>query len=276
MELLIGIPTFNRSEGLDYLLRSIQTRTQDVDYKIIVCQDSANTTQQDLTKFVINKYSNLMNITYIQNDKNVGVAASWNNIIKSDIDNCPYIILLNDDIIVEKDSIKNMLYFIANNPNIGAVAYELNGIKDEDIPKLIALIAGSEEKLKPYRTLVAWGAYWGFNREKYNIVGGFDEFYRMSYEEADFCTALVSKGYINYLIKCPKSWHIGGATRSKIGWPDQANIKHYIEKWKGTLGEMSKLINKIPLQKVRWTCENQYYETLAMSLKRLNVLIGMR
>ncbi len=275
-ELLIGIPTFNRSKGLDYLLQSIliNSNSKDIRFKISICQDSANIIQQDLTINVINKYSNLMNITYIQNKKNLGVSSSWNNIIRSDQNNCPYIILLNDDIIVEKDSIKNMLYFIKNNSNIGTVGYELNMINEEDIPKILA-----GDDIKPKIDHTAIGSFFGFSRKQYNLVNGFDEFYYMTHEETDFSAALYFKGFPSYNLSCPKSYHIGAATRSKVKYDVQSNQNHFKEKWKVSAEEMNELIKKKSLdmttwKKVKWMCKNKHYETL--SLKELKILCDMR
>lgn len=258
-ELLIGIPTFNSPERLDYVLLALKNRIQNVDYRVIVCDDSGKIENRNLTKQVINKYSSSLNIKYIYNQNNSGIATGWNHIIRSDDQNSPYIILLNDDIIIVKDSIETMLYFLKNNPNVGAVAFELNVLKEEEIPKILAL--GYDIKDSPKISLVAWGAYWGFKREKYNLVGGFDEYYYIYFEETDFCTALATLGYANYLLRCPKSWHIGSASVSSTDREGNStrSFAHYNEKWKGS---HNTVMNNIPKNKVKWMCEQNVYETV--------------
>ncbi len=273
-ELLIGIPTFNNPKRLDYVLSALKDRIQNVDYRILICDDSGKIENQNLTRQVVDKYNNTYHnsipIKYIYNEKNSGIATSWNHIIRSDDQNSPYIILLNDDIIIVKDSIETMLFFLKNNPNIGAAAYELNGIKEEEIPKILGL--GDIIDNSPKISLVAWGAYWGFSREKYNIinqmnlmnyniVGGFDEYYYIYFEETDFCTALATSGYPNYLLRCPKSWHIGGASVSYIdrSFHSSRSFNHYNEKWKGS---HNTVMYNIPRNKVKWMCDRTEYETV--------------
>lgn len=264
-ELLIGIPTFNSPKRLDYVLSALKPRIQNVDYRVVVCDDSGKIENQNLTKKVIDKYSSSINIKYIENRKNSGVATSWNYIIRSDDENSLFIILLNDDIIIVKDSIETMLYFLKNNLNAGAVAYELNILKEQEIPKILAIGDNNSPKIpnSPKISLVAWGAYWGFSREKYNIVGGFDEYYYIYYEETDFCTALATLGYPNYLLRCPKSWHIGSASISPIDRSAHfaRSFAYYNEKWKVSHKWQEAVMNKIPKQKVKWICEQNIYET---------------
>ncbi len=261
-ELLIGIPTFNNPNRLNYVLSALKDRIHNVDYRVIICDDSGKIENQNLTKQVVDKYSNSINsipIKYIYNEKNSGIATSWNHIIRSDDQNSPYIILLNDDIIIVKDSIETMLFFLKNNSDIGAVAYELNSLKEEEIPKILAL--GDDNSNSPKISLVAWGAYWGFSRQKYNLVGGFDEYYYIYFEETDFCTALATKGYPNYLLRCPKSWHIGSASVSFVdrGANSARSFAHYNEKWKGSHNTVMGNISK---NKVKWMCNLTEYETI--------------
>lgn len=231
-ELLIGIPTFNGHKRIGHLLRSIINRTDSskVDYKIVVCDDSGSKDNRILTYKAIEEYSSAVHIDLIYNNVNCGVSTSWNHIIRSDTDNCQFIILINDDVIVVEDSISTMLYFIKNNPDVGAVAYELNPLKENEMEKMSSL---NNDIIYPIKSPVAWGTYWGFSREKYNTIGGFDENYFAYEEEVDFCTSLSFNGYSCYMLRHPKSFHVNGATtttfKSNMFLTNSHN--YYIRKW---------------------------------------------
>lgn len=260
MKVLIGIPTYNGAQRIDYLLQSIYNRNTDIEYKILICDDSGNEKHRDLVNKIVNRYSSVENIGLIVNNKNLGVASSWNRIIRySGRDDV--IILINDDVIVAKDSIKNLAFLVGNNENIGAAAYECYNIKEEDMYAMSLGILPLGTKIDPKRSLVAWGAFWGFTKYKYDLVGGFDEYYHAYYEETDFCTYLANKGYINCISKCPRSYHVISATLKHFDYQDLVNksYRHYMEKW-GYLNT-DNILSRIPIQRVKWLCNNQMYES---------------
>lgn len=269
-ELLIGIPTFNGYKRLDYLLQSIITQTSDnISFKIIICDDSGDLENIRLTNQVINKYNLFTPIKLIYHKQNFGVATSWNSIIESDYDLCSYIILINDDVIITKNSIENMVFFLKNNPYSGAVSYELCGLKEEDMkelassdinPNIIKPIPTRNDF--PIKSLVAWGPYWGFTRDKYNQVKGFDSNYFLYFEETDFCMKLASLGYPNYILRHPKSWHVGSASMSSINVQENVNksYSYFQSKWKG---KEKTLMDNIPDMKVKWLYNNNIYEIIA-------------
>ncbi len=269
-ELLIGIPTFNGHKRLDYLLQSIITRTSNsLSYKIIICDDSGNLESIRLTSQVINKYNLFTPIKLIYNKQNSGVATSWNSIIESDYDLCPYIILINDDIIIAKESLESMMFFLKNNPYFGAVSYELYNLKEEDMKKMVSSNINSNKITPiptrndfPIKSLVAWGPYWGFTRDKYNQVQGFDSNYFLYFEETDFCMKLADLGYPNYILRHPRSWHVGSASMSSINVQENVNksYSYFQSKWKG---KEKTLMNNIQDMKIKWIYNDSIYEIVA-------------
>lgn len=290
VKVLVGIPTYNGAHRVDWLLHSISMRTgKDVEYKIVVCDDSGKSDHQEKTRSVVNKWSSHLPIELIVNGRNMGVAASWNRIVKSN--DSRHVILINDDMIVAKDWLENMTYFLDNNPNAGGIGHYCFVINEEDVPKLLsspdAIVSPRHpftrlqtnesdtvfcQAALPERCMAAVGNFFGFRRDMYNMVGGFDENYFAFYEESDFGTALASHGYPSYVLPCPKNWHIWSAT---FGHAPEINPgivmtksrEYYTQKWNGHCEiTHQRYMSKISFQKVKWICKGKEYEELVKGM----------
>ncbi len=283
LKVLVGIPTYNGYQRVDWLLQSISMRTdKDVNYKIIVCDDSGNKEHQEKTKLIINKWKSILPIEVIINHKNIGVPASWNRIVK--YQNSEQIILINDDIIVAKDWLKNMAYFLDNNPKAGGACYNCPKISEDHVQQLLASPDAivkpipsafdnmCNKDVKPRRMVVigGCGCFFGFRRDKYDMVGGFDENYYAFCEETDFYTALVTRGYTTYMLCCPRSWHMVSRTFRTAKMNVEAiaakSRQYYAKKWKGPKEIVQiRYLDKIPFQKVIWICNGKIYEEVITS-----------
>lgn len=265
-KVLVCIPTYNGAYRLDWLLQSILMRTgNDIDYKIVICDDSGNKRHQEKTKSVVYKWSFNLPISLLINNSNFGVATSWNKMIDSEYSQ--HIILINDDVIVKEDWLKNMVYFLDNNQNAGAAFYNFVRIEECDIPRLLSEDHKSPlDHLAPIRRMHYVGCFFGFDRNKYNMVGKFDENYFANVEETDFCTALAYLGHPNYILRHPLCQHIWSATFKSSPemnyWKILKESKQYYEKkWNGNIETVTnRYMSKIPFQKVKWICNNEIHE----------------
>jgi GT2 family glycosyltransferase len=265
---LIGIPTYNGWYRVDYLLKSILMKTdKNIDYKIVIVDDSGNKSHQEKTKSVINKYNNNLPISLLINNNNLGVAKSWNRMIESE--DSKYIILINDDVIVTDDWLKNMVYFLDNNPNAGVAYYNFVPIEEREIPKLLSNNHKSPpDHLAPIRRMYYIGCFFGFSREKYNMAGKFDENYFANFEETDFSTTLASKGYLSYILRYPMCLHVRSATFKSAPEINYLNTlkeskQYYENKWNGSREVIAnRYMRKIPFQKVKWICNDVTHEEI--------------
>lgn len=263
-DILIGIPTVFGTNKVDILLQSIKKRELDFlsnyNVEIAICDDSGNNGNNEKTKSLTNEWQDQLADHYIPiklltNETNVGIATSWNKLVQSS--NSKYVILLNDDIVVAKGSIKTLIYFLENN-DIGAAGFELIDIKEEEMVKALNIEFLDNS---PYRSVTSptWGAFFGFSRYKYDLTGGFDQNYFAYCEETDFVTSLAQKGYPSYMLKCPKSWHVHSATLKKN--PNWGNILNQsIEYFKSKWGEEQWKNFYVPTKILRYICDNNVYE----------------
>lgn len=296
MKVLVGIPTYNGAQRVDWLLQSISMRTgKNIDYKIVVCDDSGKESHQKKTRSVVEKWSSHIPVELIVNDKNIGVPSSWNRLTKSH--DSRHVVLINDDIIVAKDWLENMAYFLDNNPNAALVGQYAYVINESDVPQLLsspdAIVKprhpltrvqtndfdttyDSRDNTKditvPERTMAAIGCFFGYRRDMYNMVGGFDENFYAFYEEADFGTATASHGYPSYVLQCPKNWHIWSATFGHAPEINPGSVmtksrEYYTKKWNGHCEVThQRYMSKIPFQKVKWLCKGKEYEELVKGM----------
>lgn len=270
-KVLIGIPTYNGYHRIDWLLKSISMRTgKTVDYKIVICDDSGNTDHQKKTELMVNKWKHSLPVELLINDKNVGVASSWNRLVKCQ--DSTHIILINDDVIVAKDWLENMVYFLDNNPNIGAVCYDCLKTSEIYISQLLSSPPNNiyNKSFVPERVLPIGrskcGCFFGFRRDKYDTVGGFDENYYAFREEVDFYTTLLSHRYPIYKLYCPRNWHMISSTfrtAPEINVPiiTGKSIEYYYRKWSNHPDIVqNSYLEKIPFQKIKWICDGKIYE----------------
>lgn len=299
-KVLIGIPTYSGAQRVDWLLQSIMLRASDEDRKIlqntriIICDDSAKREHQEKVTNVVNKWKiNGLLVEVIINDKNVGVPTSWNNIIKYDaasdssVDNSEIIILLNDDIIVSRDWLKSIIYFLNNNPKAGSVSPFCCTINECDVDQLLCDVNGvakhrsypSREQtddfdptyskvLPPERRFSPLGCLFGFKRSIYDMVGGFDDRYFAYCDDYDFSTSVCLRGYPSYIINYSACYHIWGGTFGATPGLDHNQIfadsrAYYTKKWNGYFEiTIPRYMTKIPFQKVKWICLDKEYEAV--------------
>ena len=295
-KVLICCPTYNGWYRVDWLLKSILLRCSDNDRKIlkeeskiVICDDSGKDEHRNKVRDVVYKWKNDLPVELIINEKNLGVAGSWNRLTKSY--DSQHIILINDDVIVSKDWLYNLVYFLDNNPNAGGVGQYCFVINEEDVPSLLSSpdvtvsprhpftrIKTNEsdtvfsQAALPERCMAAVGNFFGFRRDMYNMVGGFDNNYFAFYDESDFGTAIASHGYPSYVLQCPKNYHVWSAT---FGHAPEINPgivmtnskNYYTKKWEGHCEITHKrYMEKIPFQKVKWICRGEEHEALVKGM----------
>lgn len=279
MHVTIGIPTFNGAPRLDALLQSIARWTEEVP-PIAVLDDGSSPDDARNIKEVCERWK----VKLLQHDENLGIAKSWNDLtmyFDSDI-----MVLLNDDILVAKDWLRCLVYFLENN-ECGSVSLPFYFIEPCDVPRILRVEEVTprdpitkqlkpekrdeiRENMTPGILMCPAGNVFGFKRKMYNLVGGFDERFKSFFEESDFGTKLAQKGYKSYGLTYPMLWHVWSQTFREnpveLKATETMRKSHwaYVEKWKVPPEYYDhpfdytnpKFMSKIPRKRVKWLGAN--------------------
>jgi len=284
----IGIPTYNGWLRIHQLLQNIEQRTpKSIPYEVVVCDDSGKEEHRDRVKGICKD----LGAEYVFHQNNRGVPAAWNTLSRST--DSKHIILLNDDVLVARDWLLFPYYALENNKNIGSfglhcyfispgdVATLLQGPDAKVIPLDVKYVNGvlvKDQRFSsmpentggvPGRTMCPTGCAFGFTREVYNGVGGFDERYQAFYEETDFGVACSVAGLPSVQLPYPGNYHIWSQTFASAPEINASKImndskRKFVQKWSEKLNykfndapDIHNLImDKIPPLELKWLDEN--------------------
>lgn len=215
-KVVVGITTLNNPDILNNCLKSIyktHDMYKDLDIKILVIDDCSSDENLERNKEVCASHG----IDMLMNRQRLGVAKSWNNLSKCF--NSEIVILLNDDVEVAHNWIDVMIYTLDNNPEIGVVgfnAYEGDNslLPANNVPTYIESKIMFGGNLNPI--LSARGFGFGFRKEDFNKIGGFNNDYFCFFEEIDFNLSMIKNlNKINCILSYPILKHTHGATTFK-------------------------------------------------------------
>ena len=285
-KITVGIPVYNRGSALVNLLQNLRQRTPaDIDYEIVVVDDSGRPQHREIVLGACRQYG----ATFVPHEKNRGVAAGWNTIVKSG-KNSEFVVILNDDVFVAKDWLSYMTYALENNPKVGSFGMNCRFIAKGDAAEIVKgpdakviplnvhwrgselirnerfLSMPVEEDGPPGRVMAPTGCFFGFRREIYDLVGGFDERYFAFYEETEFGVACAYRGYPSFVLGVPDhNYHMWSASFGSAPEIDAGSImarsrSAFVEKWTAILGTKFSdapdihhlLMDKIPPIQVKW------------------------
>ncbi|WP_048049707.1 glycosyltransferase family 2 protein [Saccharolobus islandicus] len=109
----VAIPTYNRKEKLRRLLSSLKESTFK-DFEVIVVDDASTDGTEEMIK------NEFPYVKYIKHEKPTLVAKSRNDAIEASEGD--YIFFIDDDNVVERDTIEKLLNYIEKHEEIGTIA----------------------------------------------------------------------------------------------------------------------------------------------------------
>jgi glycosyltransferase involved in cell wall biosynthesis len=135
----IIIPTYNRAH---YLIQAIESSlAQNYSNLEVVVSDNASTdeTENVIKKFLLNK-----NFKYYKNNYNIGMVNNWGKAISDYISGEWFIILSDDDYLIDNNYISNAVNIILNNEDI-VIVYAQGYILNETTKKITLFILNYKE-----------------------------------------------------------------------------------------------------------------------------------
>jgi len=282
----LGIPTYNGAERLSYLLRSISiSRSGILRFDRLKVLDDGSPMPAARK---VRQVCEILGVELLVHEENMGIAKSWND-LTTQLDT-EVTILINDDVLVVDDWLRCLVYFLVNN-QCGSASLPFYFINPEDAPHILRReeviprdpltkqlashkLYEIRESMTPGILMCPAGNIFGFTREMYDLVGGFDDkMFKSFFEESDFGTKLAEKGYKSYGLTYPMCWHVWSQTFRENPELEAAETirrsqQNYCEKW-GVPEEFfmhpfdytnPKFMSKIQRQKVKWIGKSKQYE----------------
>lgn len=118
LDYTIGIVTYKRRNDLKEAIDSVLAQHGDIKFNLLIIDDCPE--RNDETEQLIKKeYSNLKNLTYMKNGRNLGQAGNWNRLFV--FCKTKFLIMLHDDDVLLPDFMERMNYFVGRNPNASAI-----------------------------------------------------------------------------------------------------------------------------------------------------------
>ena len=246
-EVSIIIPCFNKVQLTEQCLESIfRLTSKDIKYEVIVVDNAS----EDSTPEVCEQYkSKFPNFTFIRNDDNLGFAKACNQGIESR--KGKHALLLNNDIVVTEDWLKEMLLVINNDPKAGIVGSCLL-YPESDYIQHCGVIIGCDGKgvISPYHLgmftkrsqspnsqrviemMAVTGACFLIRDEVISQIGVLDDDYINGYEDIDYCLNAFTNGW--KVIYCGKSvlYHFESMSQFRHKY-DTVNWQRFTRKWNG-------------------------------------------
>lgn len=203
-KVLIVIPSKDHPDILDRCVNSIVTLSSYKNYKIVVVDNGSTEENKQLYKLMSEKYG----FNYIYSLMEFNFSKMCNLGVNSE--ESDFILLLNDDTEVVTEDWIELLLGAALLKHVGAVGAKLYYPDGETIQHvgITNMTEGPSHKLQRHNDKTSY--YHGVNRfdrgvigvtaaclmvarEKYDLVGGFNESLKVAYNDVYFCFALYSK-----------------------------------------------------------------------------------
>lgn len=219
----VGVPTYNGSERVSWLLQTYARTKGPTDVSLVLLDDgSARPGETDALERLAEQYD----ASLLVHHKNEGITPSWNDLVN--FTSSGFCVLLNDDLFLTDKWLDNLIYFLDNN-ECGGAAPNILFCAKVDVPDLVAgrpvvprdphtkfhrpELAQQHPDEIPGCVMCALGCGFGFRREIFDKLGGFDERTKQIYNESWFGTKAARDLKLpSFQIPAPRVWHLWSAT----------------------------------------------------------------
>jgi len=232
IELSIIMVNLNTKDLTVGCIRSIEKEAKDISFEVLLTDNGSNDGSVEALKGITKEKYWKDRFTLILNDNNTGYAKANNQGIRRA--KGKYILLLNNDTVVHKDALQNLLKFVRATPDAGVIGSRLLNIDGSlqmscyHFPTITNAIKeywfgkkGLFEKFAPKGELPVTvdsvvGAAFLITPEAKKRVGILDERYFAYFEDIDYCRQTWKKGLKVYYLPNSVITHYHGATFKKL------------------------------------------------------------
>ena len=238
--LSIIIPNLNGEEFLPACLESLKTAINQakINIEIILVDNASSDTSPEIFTSFCQK--NKIKYQLIALTKNYGFAGAVNRGVEAA--KFDWVLVCNNDLKMDKNWLRlttNLVNYSSTNLaavtgtvlNYDGSRFESQGLKFYYSGKCDNISNGktfSATSLKNYSTTqLIWGASAAltiYNKKIFNLIGGFDEDFFAYEEDVDLSLRLHNLGYTTLYVPEALSYHLGGATSSRMG-----NFRHCMD-----------------------------------------------
>lgn len=204
-------------------------------YKILIVDNGSTNSAASILRHTFPQY------TILENKKNLGFSAGCNVGIKHALkNNANYVLLLNNDTIVDKNFLNQLVHCSESNTDIGIVSpfiYYADKPKTIWASTLSLNLKSGWPFVDKYRSQLDNGQFTSIipaelltgccvliKRNVFDKVGLFREEYFLYFEDMDFTLRAKHKNIRMYTVPQSKIWHKVGSSSSKKG---TANVRYY-------------------------------------------------
>lgn len=215
----IIICNFNKKEYLQGCLSSLyESDFDNLTYEIIVV-DNAST--DDSVQFVQDNYRE---ITLLENEENLGGSGGFDRGIRYAIDkNYKYVALLDNDILLEENTIINLIKHIEQNPKVGVVGSKICTMDNPEVLQEMGSFIDFETTFNIQTPLKSHidndqlpevvvcdyvpACCLVTTNKVLNKVGSFDTKHFIYWDDMDWCTRVKKAGYEVHAINSSRVFH---------------------------------------------------------------------
>jgi GT2 family glycosyltransferase len=243
MDLSVIIVNFNVRDYLQQCLNSVISASENINNEIIVVDNNSDDGSVEMIR------AGFPGVNLIVNSHNCGFSAGNNQAIRKSAGR--YILLLNPDTLLEKDTLTKCISFMEANtdagalgvcmfdgegkylpeskrafPSAGTAFFKIIGASFlfPESPILNRYYLPSVDKFQTSHTEVISGAFMFIRREALNKSGLLDEVFFMYGEDIDLSYRLLQTGYYNYYYPEAKIIHFKGKSTPRNNYTDIFNF----------------------------------------------------
>ncbi|MDR0754736.1 MAG: glycosyltransferase family 2 protein [Prevotellaceae bacterium] len=215
MNVSIIIVNYNTKALLKQCLKSIFNNTKDIEFEVIVIDNSSTDGSQQMIK------DEFKNVIFIENSENTGFGQANNSGAK--LATGKYLMLLNSDTVLINNAIKILFDFIDGNPAVGICGgnlFDENRKPVHSYSKMPCIMQEIKRLLlmqnnkcfnrtnKPKKVGYITGADLMIRAELFNRLNGFDSDFFMYYEESELTYRVKKEGYKVYSVPQAEIIHL--------------------------------------------------------------------